>query len=196
VPGTIIERVGRRLYNVAYYIDSAGRVLGRYCKVNLWVAEKSYMTRGRSYPVFRTRWGKAGLAICWDLGFPEPFRAMARQGADTVFCPSCWSYEDAGPGIKLAPDSEVTFVNSAAATRAFENEMIVVFSNVAGRWQGSGGLACNSMGCSQVAAPFIGQVRIMNHNREGMFVQRVDSAILRDAESAYEIRADIRHRKL
>ena len=47
-----------------------------------------------------------------------------------------------------------------------------------------------------MAVPFHGSLRALRHNREGMFVQQVDTAILKDAESAYEIRKDIRERRL
>jgi predicted amidohydrolase len=76
VPGTIIEGDETGLYNTAYYIDCTGAILGRYRKVNLWLSERSYIDPGHQAVVCETRFGKVGLAICWDLAFPELFRAM------------------------------------------------------------------------------------------------------------------------
>src|SRR5262249_11976719 len=78
VPGSIIERSRSdgRLYNTSYYIDRHGEIKGRYCKVNLWHPERSYIAPGEEFVVFDTACGKAGLIICWDLMFPEAFRAM------------------------------------------------------------------------------------------------------------------------
>jgi hypothetical protein len=40
--------------------------------------------------------------------------------------------------------------------------------------------------------PFKGVLQRCEHNREAMFVQSVDTALLADAEVAYEIRSDLR----
>src|SRR5262249_44463271 len=87
-PGSIIERDETGLYNTAYYIDHAGKILGRYRKVNLWLPERSYLDPGRRAVACSTRFGKIGLAICWDLAFPELFRALVAEGAEIVLCPS------------------------------------------------------------------------------------------------------------
>ena len=67
--------------------------------MNLWIPERSYLTAGNTTSVFQTRFGKVGLSICWDLAFPEFFRALVRRrGARLVFCPSYWVGKDAGIG--------------------------------------------------------------------------------------------------
>jgi len=43
-----------------------------------------------------------------------------------------------------------------------------------------------------LTVPFKGALQRCEHNRETMFVQSVDTAILADAEIAYEIRQDLR----
>ena len=190
VPGSVIEREGDRLYNTTYYIDRHGVVLARYRTVNLWVGEKPWCTPGDGAVVCETRWGKVGLAICWDLAFPELFRAMLAQGAEIVICPSCWCYEDAGTGVRHNPDAEVAFVDSLCVARAFENEIALVFCNAAGAFEGSKG-TCHSIGRSQVALPFVGPAAMLPHGREEMLVCQVDTAVLAEAEAAYEIRKDL-----
>src|SRR5947209_16252448 len=84
VPGSIPEGHSNGLYNTSYYINSAGTIRGRYRKMNLWHPERSYTTPGTEISVFDTSYGKVGLIICWDLMFPEIFRAMISQGVEMV----------------------------------------------------------------------------------------------------------------
>lgn len=191
VSGSIIERDGDGLHNTAYYIDHTGKILGRYRKVNLWLTERCYLKAGQTPVVCSTRFGKIGLAICWDLAFPELFRAMIAQQGEIVICPSYWSYEDAGPGLRHDGESEAKFVDALCTCRAFEQQIILVYANGAGELNTEGARG-TLIGRSQVTAPFKGPLQHCAHNRETMFIQPVDTAILADAEVAYEIRADMK----
>src|SRR6266496_1285661 len=190
VPGSIIEGDLMGLFNTTYYIDRNGEVLGRYRKVNLWLPERSYITPGSNISVFDTRIGRVGLIICWDLMFPEIFRVMVRKGVEIVICPSYWCFEDAGKGMMHDPDSEVKLVNALCVTRAFENEIVLVYSNAAARLTVEENTD-TLIGQSQVTVPFKGVLKSLSHNREAMFSQEIDTAILVDAEEAYEIRKDL-----
>lgn len=193
VPGSFIEGDESGLYNTAYYIDRTGAILARYRKVNLWLSERSYVDPGYQATVCETRFGKIGLAICWDLAFPELFRAMLAESAQIVLCPSYWCYEDAGVGLRHDPDSDVKFVDALCTARAFEQEIILVYANAAGTLDlGDGAEHGTLLGHSQITVPFKGPLHLCQHNREEMFIQTVDTAILADAETAYEIRSDLR----
>src|SRR5437660_124020 len=195
VPGSIIEGNATGLYNTTYYIDSTGEIRGSYRKVNLWHPERSYITAGNESAVFDTKYGRVGLIICWDLMFPEVFRTIVRQEADIVICPSYWCFEDAGNGIRHDPNAEAKLVNALCVARAFENEVILVYANAAGRVNVEG-LEETLIGRSQITVPFKGALRVLDHNQEAMFIQQVDTAILHDAETAYEIRNDLQTRLL
>ena len=54
--------------------------------------------------------------------------------------------------------------------------------------QGAGTL----LGHSQVTVPFKSMLQRCDHNREAMLLQSVDTALLADAETAYEIRQDLK----
>ncbi len=190
VPGSITEGDDTGLYNTTYYIDNKGEIRGKYRKVNLWLPERSYITPGSNISVFDTRIGKVGLIICWDLMFPEIFRVMVRKGVEIVICPSYWCFEDAGKGMMHDPDSEVKLVNALCVTRAFENEIVLVYSNAAARLTVEENTD-TLIGQSQVTVPFKGVLKSLSHNREAMFSQEIDTAILVDAEEAYEIRKDL-----
>src|SRR5579884_2930098 len=195
VPGSIIE--GDRdglLYNTAYYIDKTGTVKGRYRKTNLWLPERTYLTAGDEVRVFDTEYGKVGLIICWDLIFPEVFRMMVRQGVDIVICPSYWCYEDAGVGLRYDANSEVKLVNALCVARAFENEVVLVYANAADSLSVQQDRQERLIGQSQITVPFKGALQLLNHAREEMFLQKVETGILKDAEDAYEIRKDLLER--
>ena len=195
IPGSIIEKHQGSLYNTSYYIDAAGALIAHYRKINLWHSEKETFTPGKEIAVFNTKFGKVGLTVCWDLVYPEIFRKMVEKGVQIVFCPSAGGYEDAGRiGNRYDPNSEIKLVDALCEARAFENEIIMVYCNAAGRFQlkkPTGKLTDTLIGHSQITVPFKGAVKKLAHNREEMFVQEVDTDILQDAESVYKIRADL-----
>ena len=195
VPGSVIEEDNFGLHNTTYYIDSSGKIKSRYRKVNLWHPERNYITPGHEVPVFKTKFGKVGLMICWDLIFPEIFRKMVKKGAEIIICPSYWCYGDAGNGIKYDKNSEIRLVDSLCVGRAFENEIIFVYCNAAGKLN-LGKYSDTLIGHSQIAVPFKGCIKKLNHNDEEMFIQEVDTAILKEAEESYKIREDLHNRVL
>jgi beta-ureidopropionase len=81
-------------YNTAAVIDADGTYLGKYRKnhipqVNPGFWEKFYFRPGNlGYPVFKTRYAKVGVYICYDRHFPEGARALGLNGAEIVFNPS------------------------------------------------------------------------------------------------------------
>ena len=90
----IFERVAPAVYNTAVLIDRRGNVAGTYRKTHLPREEwEGGIAPGDSYPVFETDFGKVGLMICWDVQFPEPWRALALQGAELVLLP-IWGGSD------------------------------------------------------------------------------------------------------
>jgi len=188
VPGSIIEGNSSGWYNTTYYIDKTGTIKGTYRKVHLWHPERAYLTPGSGFSVFETDFGKVGLIICWDLIFPETFRAMVKQGVDTVICPSYWCFEDAGIGLKHNTNAEIVAVNALCVARAFENEIVVVFANAAA---GATEKEEHLLGRSQIAVPFKGVLKMLDHTDEEMFIQAVETTILKDAETAYKIRNDL-----
>ena len=68
---------------------------------------------------------------------------------------------------------------------------MLVYANAAGRLI-SGENTDTLIGQSQITVPFKGALNSLNHNREEMFTQEVDTSILADASEAYEIRKDLK----
>jgi predicted amidohydrolase len=188
VSGSWIEGDTQGWYNTSYYIDRLGKIKGKYRKINLWLAERSYLTPGNKISVFNTRFGKAGLIICWDLAFPEIFRKMVNRGVRIVYCPSLWYLTYKGKIWKNY--AEKRHVDSLCVSRAFENEIILVYCNVSGKVK----FTELALGRSQITVPFIGPLKRLEHNKEEMFIQEVDTTILKEAEKSYNIREDLKKR--
>ena len=82
------------VYNAAVLLSGDGEVLGSFSKVHLILSERLYFRAGDEYPVFETDFGKIGLMICYDSGFPEVARILALQGAEIVFAPCAFRKAD------------------------------------------------------------------------------------------------------
>jgi predicted amidohydrolase len=106
------------LYNSAAVIDGTG-VRAVYRKTHLWDREKLWFAPGATLPpVVDTDVGRIGVAICYDLEFPELTRHLALAGADLVAVPTNWPLV-ARPDGEHPP--EVVIAMAAART----NRMVI-----------------------------------------------------------------------
>lgn len=76
--------------NRAYLIDDEGTLLGSYAKSHPVGDERVLLQRGKEYPVFDTKLGKIGIAVCYDACFPETSRMLALKGAELMLVPAAW----------------------------------------------------------------------------------------------------------
>lgn len=198
VLGSIGEKAGSRVYNTACLLDDRGRLAGKYRKRFLWWSERDNTTAGRQAPVFATRLGRIGLALCWDLAFPEHFRDLALMGAQIVVCPAFWQAGDRfgrlPPGqlarVRPLARAEEFFIDACVGARAAENGVAVAFVNAVGRTNSSSG-PDRLVGLSQVAVPFAGVVAHAGA-RARMLVADVDLGLVADAERSYGLCEDVR----
>lgn len=135
-PIALVREVGGVPFNSAVLIDREGKVAGSYDKVHLWALERFYFRAGARYPVFDTDFGRLGIMICYDMGFPEAARSLALQGADLIVCPSAW----------CAEDMDVWEINAPA--RALENTVFLAACNRFGREGGDLYMPGKSMVCN------------------------------------------------
>jgi N-carbamoylputrescine amidase len=93
LPASVYEKAGNAFYNSVAIVDADGSLLGTYRKAHIPESpgyhEKFYFSPGDTgFKVWDTRFGKIGVAICWDQWFPESARAMALLGAELLFYPT------------------------------------------------------------------------------------------------------------
>ncbi len=88
-----------RYYDASPVIDADGTLLGVSRMLHIaeepGYNEKFYYWPGDSgWPVYATRAGQVGVAICYDRHFPEHFRALALGGAELVVVPTATSMSE------------------------------------------------------------------------------------------------------
>ncbi|WP_137285552.1 carbon-nitrogen hydrolase family protein [Halorussus salinisoli] len=88
------ERDGEQLYNSLVVVDGDG-VRDTYRKQHLWGDEADVFATGDGPQTVETRLGTVGLALCYDLNFPEVGLDYAREGCDVLAVSAAWrtSYE-------------------------------------------------------------------------------------------------------
>jgi omega-amidase len=149
VGGSIPERDhDGRFYNTATLWDRDGRFLDKHRKMHLFdvnlpggvsVQESAVFTPGNKVTVQEVLGFRLGLAICYDLRFPELFRLMALAGAEMVALPGAFN-QVSGPA-----HWELLLRN-----RAMENTFYVAgVSTTAPK-----GSVYNSWGHSMMVGPF------------------------------------------
>ena len=100
IAGSIPEIYEDKLYNTCVVIDDNGHVIGRHRKLHLFdicipgkieFRESDTLSSGDNITVVDTRFCKIGIAICYDVRFPEIFRLMAQKGAQIIAVPAAFN---------------------------------------------------------------------------------------------------------
>jgi nitrilase len=103
VGGTIPMQsaVPGKVYSACLLFNNKGEIVARYDKIHLFdvvleASKESYnesetIEPGNEVVVADTPFGKLGMAVCYDLRFPELFRAMAHLGMDLCVLPSAFT---------------------------------------------------------------------------------------------------------
>ncbi len=100
--GSIVERSardGEHFHNTSCLIGAAGEIVATYRKIHLFDVdvpgavhrESATITAGNEVVVADAGGRRIGMATCYDLRFPELFRAHLDRGADTVVLPSAFT---------------------------------------------------------------------------------------------------------
>ncbi len=121
VVGSLPEEVNGKIFNTAYVID-CGREVGKYRKLHMFstMGEDRFLSPGDQSLVVSTSVGRLGVAICYDLRFPELFRKMALEGAEIICLPAEW------------PKPRQEHWRTLLRARAMENQLFVVAANCCG----------------------------------------------------------------
>jgi predicted amidohydrolase len=112
----VFERDGDRTFDTSPVIDADGRLLGRTRMVHITeyacFHEQGYYAPGDlGVPVFDTRVGRIGVAICYDRHYPEVMRLLALAGADLVVVPQAGAVGEWPEGLFEAEMRVASFQN-------------------------------------------------------------------------------------
>jgi predicted amidohydrolase len=108
--------------NTAVVINNEGRILTTYSKMHLFSPgnESKGFYPGSDLGIFTLGPLSCGIAICYDLRFPDLFRIYAQKGVQVVFVPAAW------------PQKRINHWELFITARAAENQMYVAGVNTTG----------------------------------------------------------------
>ncbi|MBP9865386.1 MAG: carbon-nitrogen hydrolase [Candidatus Omnitrophica bacterium] len=158
-------------HNSAAVIDADGSVLGLYRKMHIPddpnFYEKFYFAPGDlGFKVFKTRYGRISVLICWDQWYPEGARIAALKGAQILFYPTAIGWHDAD---KKAAPSQKTAWETIQRSHAVANGVFVASPNRVGR---EGKL--NFWGRSFISGPFGNVLAQAGEKREETLIAECD----------------------
>lgn len=180
--GSIIEaetRDGRQhLWNTSLLFGRGGELLARYRKIHLFGAagrEPEILDAGDAavtcdLPLPGTP--RAGLSTCYDLRFPELYRATVADGAELLVIPAAW------------PTARLEAWDLLTRARAMENQAWVLAVNTAGTHAG-----VEMGGHSRVVDP-TGRVTVEAGSGEEVLVTDVDTERARSVRSGFPVLRD------
>ncbi|MBX3013637.1 MAG: carbon-nitrogen hydrolase family protein [Caldilineaceae bacterium] len=164
IPGS--DRIG----NTTFVFDPTGTIIARYQKIHLFdihiAGQKSYRESARVAPgdkmvTFETARGNFGLTICYDIRFPELYRALTLAGARVIFHPAAFT-------LYTGKDHWETLIRA----RAIENQLYLVSPAQIG----SHGNGKQCFGSTMIVDPW-GTVLARAPERECVVVAEVDYAV-------------------
>ncbi len=158
-------------HNSAAVIDADGTVLGIYRKMHIpddpHFYEKFYFTPGDlGFRMFKTRYAKISVLICWDQWYPEGARLAALAGSQILFYPTAIGWHDSD---KKAAPSQKTAWQTIQRAHAIANGVFVAVPNRVGR---EGKL--NFWGRSFIAGPFGEMLAQAGEKQEAILMSECD----------------------
>ncbi len=173
--GSIGERAGDgRLFNTTIFFDPDGTEIARYRKIHLFdittpdgagYRESATYAPGRDIVTCEVGGLKIGLAICYDIRFPELFRALRNAGADLVMLPAAFT-------LLTGKDHWETLIRA----RAIETQCWFAAAATYGRHVDGGGGARHTYGHSLVCDAWGGVVARASDG-PGWATARIDPAL-------------------
>jgi predicted amidohydrolase len=148
----LYEREGTNAYDCSPVIDADGTLLGRTRMIHITeypcFHEQGYYTPGDTgAPVYRTKAGAIGVAICYDRHYPEYMRALALGGADLVMVPQAGAIDEWPEGL----------YEGEMRVSAFQNGYFIALCNRVGEEEcltfGGESFVCNPEGAVIARAP-------------------------------------------
>lgn len=172
--GSIAERAGERLFNTTVVFGPDGEEVARYRKIHLFdivapdgtgYRESATYGAGDEVVTVPVDGMQVGLAICYDLRFPELFLELRRRGAELVFLPSAFT-------LQTGKDHWEPLIRA----RAIETQCWIAAPATTGAHLDAKGLPRLTYGHSMVCDPW-GHVVARCPDGPGAVTARIDPAL-------------------
>jgi len=176
VGGSALEASNGAAYNTFALYGADGALLASYRKVHLFgvMEEPRWLLGGQRLQLAQTPWGNVGLAICYDLRFPEVFRRYALAGARAVFIVAEW------------PAARALHWRTLLRARAIENSLFVLGVNRVGESRGE-----RFAGHSAVVDPW-GELLVEGNDAEALLIAALDLSAVDAAHARLPVLSDRR----
>ena len=183
VGGTIPLRVPdeqEKVFAASLVFNGSGEAVARYDKIHLFdvnvgterYRESATIAHGEPRAVVvDTPAGRLGLTVCYDLRFPELFRALAAQGAQIVSVPSAFTQRTGEAHWEIL-----------LRARAIENQCYVIAPGQVGTHPG--GRA--TYGHSLIAGPW-GEVLAQRESEAGVVIAPLATARLAELRQTFPV---------
>lgn len=103
IPGSHYERRGEDIFNTSLVIDPQGEIVGRYDKMFPFQPYEKDVASGVDPLVFDVpNVGRIGVAICYDMWFPEAMRTLVGMGAEAILLPTMTNTIDRDVEVSIA----------------------------------------------------------------------------------------------
>ncbi|KAB3534470.1 carbon-nitrogen hydrolase family protein [Alkaliphilus pronyensis] len=148
VGGSIPEKSGGKIYNTSFVFNDKGENVGRHRKIHLFdidikdkitFKESDMLGYGEDITIIDTPFCPIGVAICYDIRFPELMRLMALSGAKVFIIPAAFNMTT-GPAhwhqlLKVrALDNQVYVVAAAPARNNNAAYIAYGYSSIVNPW--------------------------------------------------------------
>ena len=172
--GSMLESQGDQFYNTMALYSPEGKLAASYRKIHLFrlMSEDKYLAPGGTGVMHELPWGCAGLAICYDLRFPELFRRYALEGARLMILPAAW------------PHPRRMHWRTLLRSRAIENQCFVAACNRVGTTND-----VSFFGASALIDPW-GETLIEGGETEALLTVRIDLETVEATRKKIPIFAD------
>ncbi|RKD27542.1 Predicted amidohydrolase [Caminicella sporogenes DSM 14501] len=167
VGGSIPEREKSRIFNTSYIFNKNGELIGRHRKIHLFdvdvdggitFKESDTFSFGQDITVIETEFCKIGVAICYDMRFPELMRLMTLKGAKVIIVPAAFNMTT-GPA----------HWHALAKIRAVDNQVYFIAASPSRNYN----LSYIAYGHSLIVDPW-GEVVAKADERETVIIKEVD----------------------
>lgn len=173
IAGSIVRKVGTKLYNSSFALNRDGEVIGIYDKIHLFNyfggQEGTKSTPGSKLCTVDFDFGKTGIAICFDIRYPMQFRDMVKLGVKMIVLPTAWIFPHDQLKDPAFRQDCVDIWRAMAKTRAYDNEVYFVVCNQTGIISP----VMEGLGNSMVVSPY-GKIEESLDTIEGVIKAEID----------------------
>lgn len=185
VGGSIPEREENIIYNTSFVFGPRGELLAKHQKVHLFDVdlpdglsfhESRTLGAGKNITVVKTELCTLGVAVCYDIRFPELIRLMALMGAEIVILPAAFNMNTGPAHWELL-----------LRTRAVDNQVFIAGASSARDTEAS----YVSYGNSLIADPW-GKIIAQAGEKETILYGDIDLQVLKETREALPL---LKHRR-